>query len=232
MGISHKIRHLGLLAASLPATICFNLKYFPFRQAIKLPVFLYSARFSGKGKYLIEGQVKPGMIRLGYPYVSIYKSKGVILENKGLVVFKGRCHAGAETGISVGEKGILTIGDRVGNTYKLKIVCYHKVTLGNKARIGWDTLICDTDFHSMKSIEGKPPTKGFGEIIIGNDVWTGSFCKFYKNTVVPDQCTVASNTFINKKIECEPYSLIYPDISLKVRHTGYYRDLEDDRIQY
>lgn len=232
MGFWSKIKHKANLIISLPATIYFNLKYFPIHQGIKLPVFLCYPRISGNGKYIIEGKVKTGMIRMGFPLVSIYRRKGIVLENKGKITFTGNCMIGADGGISIGETGDLRFGDKVSNTFGLKIVCYNKIILGNKVRLGWDTLICDTDFHKLKSKDGSKYSKGYGEIKIDDEVWVGSFCKIYKNSYIPMRCTIAANTLINKKIDCPPYSLIYSGEGIKVKNTGFYRDIEDDYIDY
>ena len=90
----------------------------------------------------------------------------------------------------------------------------------------------DTDFHTLKTPDGSNRTKGFGPIHIGEEVWVGSYCKIYKNAVIPSRCTVASSTVINKPIECEPCSLIYPGYGIKVKHTGCYRDVDDDQVRY
>lgn len=232
MRIWSKIRNKGIFILSLPATIYFNFKHLPFKQAVKLPIFLWYPRIIGNGKYKIEGKVKTGMIRLGVSIVTIYRRNGIVIENKGEIIFKGSCLIGADSGLAVGKSGHLIIGDKVSNTYGLKLICYNKVELEDKVRIGWDTFISDTDFHKMKTEDGLNYTKGFGEIKISKEVWISSFCKIYKNSFIPERCTVAANTLINKKIDCQPYSIIYSGGGIKVKHTGYYRDIDDDIIDY
>lgn len=232
MRIYRKIKTLWHLLFSLPATIYFNFRYLPFSQAIKLPIFLYYPRILGNGTYEIEGPIKTGMIRLGFPYVSIFRKKGVSLENFGKITFKGSFSAGGDSGISVGRFGHLICGNEFGNSHGLKIVCYNRIECGFRVRIGWNTLLCDTDLHRMKLYDGTRYNKGFGSIKIEDEVWVGSFCKIYKNTFIPSRCTVASNTLLNKKIDCESYSLIYMGSPIEIKHTGYYRDIDDDRIDY
>lgn len=227
-----KIRKVLRYLINFPWIIYFNFRYLPLRQAIKLPVFLCSPCISGKGKYIIEGKVKTNMIQLGFPLVSIFKETGIILENKGTVIFKGKTQIGANAALSIGEYGHLTFGEDFKNTYGMKLICYNEVEIGHTARFGWETFICDTDFHSLKSVDGNRHAKGFGKIKFGDGIWVGSFSKFYKNTDIPSLCTIAANTLINKKIECEPYSLIYSGAGIKIKHTGFYRDIKDDVINY
>ena len=227
-----KLWRKRFLILSLPVTIWFNFKYFPIKDAVRLPVFLCRPVILGKGKYILPEKIYTGMIRLGFPMVSIYREKGVVLENNGVVIFKGSTKMGGGSAISVGQKGVLTFGDKFSNQAGGKIICYHKVYFGRKVRLGWHSLVCDTDFHTMKSEDGSNYTKGFGKIEIGDDVWVGSFCKFFKNSYIPSMCTVASNTCVSKAIECSPYSLIYPGGGIKVKYTGYHRDIDDDIINY
>lgn len=217
---------------SLPITIYFNFRNFPLKQAVKLPVWLYRPKIFGKGEYRIEGPVSTGMIRFGFPMVSVFREKGAVLENKGKVIFKGETLLGGGSGIAVGENGTLVFGDKFCNQTGGKIICYHNVNFGKKVRIGWNSIVCDTDFHSMKSEDGSSYTKGYGPITIGDEVWVGSYCKIYKNTVIPTRCTVASGMTLTKKLECRPYSLIYPGGGVKIKYTGLYRDMEDDKIDY
>lgn len=216
----------------LPATIWFNIRNFPLKSAAKLPVWLCNPSISGKGKYILPDKAKCGMIKLGFPMVSVFREKGIVLENKGTIIFRGETTMGGGSGISVGEKGILNFGTQFCNQTGGKIICYHNIIFGEKVRLGWQGVVCDTDFHTMKSEDGKKYTKGYGKIIIGDDVWIGSFCKLFKNTEIPSKCTIASNTFISKKISCEPYSVIYSGSEIQVKYTGFHRDIDDDKISY
>lgn len=232
MAFLQRIKYASRILFSLPMTLWFNFRFLPFKQAVKLPVWFYRPKFYGKGKYRIEGKVYPGMIRMGFPMVTVFREKGVVLENRGEIVFKGSVRLGGGSGISVGSEGMLIIGDKFCNQTGGKIVCYHKVLFGDKVRLGWDVLVCDTDFHTMRSEDGSRYTKGYGPIEVMDDVWVGSYCKIFKNTVIPQKCTVGANSVISKKIECRPYSLIYTGSEIKVKYTGYCRDVDDDRINY
>ena len=213
-------------------SLFFNFKFLPFKQAIKLPILLYKPKLSNnKGKYTIESPVSFGMIRLGFPTVSIYPNSGIILENKGNMIFQGKCRIGNNSAISIGERGWINIGNNFVANTTLKIVCYHKINISNDVLVGWDVLIMDTDFHSMKTITSNNRSKGYGPIIIGNNIWIASYCNIYKNTEIPGWCTVSSNTIINKKVNAQPYSVIYNPISVETKYVARYRD-NDDKMWY
>jgi hypothetical protein len=76
----------------LPKTLYFNLKCFDFRTALKLPVFIHHRTkfYSVSGKVKISGNISRGMIKIGYPYVSIFSFNiPTIIEIFGEIEFKG-----------------------------------------------------------------------------------------------------------------------------------------------
>ena len=228
-----KIKIILQIIRYLPYTIFFNFRHLPFSQASKLPILLYKPKIlSNNGKYEIIGKIRFGMIRLGFPNVSIFPNNGITLENRGVVIFGGRCRLGNDSAISVGSKGYLSIGNDVFSSCGLKLVCYHKIDIGNMVRIGWNIICMDTDFHSMKSVDGGNKSKGYGSITISDHTWIASFCKIYKHTFVPEWCTVSSNTILKQIVEAPPYSVIYNPIQIDSKYIARYRDPYDDRIDY
>lgn len=228
-----KITNDKWILRSLISSVIFNFRHLPFTQACKLPILLYKPRLvNNTGKFVIEGDVCFGMIQLGKPVVSLYPNNGILIENRGEIRFKGRCVMGNNCSISLGDKGVLSIGDDFFASSSVKLICYHSISISENVRIGWESLVLDTDFHSMKSMDGKSRSKGYGEIKIGSYCWIASNCRIYKNTVIPSYCTVSSNTFLNKPINAEPCSLIYGKVQIATKYIGLYRDCKDDIIEY
>lgn len=137
----------------LPKTIWFNFHYLPWRQAVKLPIFLYRAKIlRAKGSITISGDISTGMIRLGEPTVSLYPNGGVIWENHGgRCSFAGKCVIGNASAISIGKQGSLIFGVGFTVSAALKLASYYCVEFGDNVRVGWDAIIMDTDFHRMKT---------------------------------------------------------------------------------
>ena len=103
-----RVSTLFRLLRSLPASVYFNFHYLPLRQAVKLPILLYKPRFLElKGTVRIEDDnIRTGMIKLGFPTVSLYPNSGIMFENHGgEIVFKGRTKIGNASSISIGGKG-------------------------------------------------------------------------------------------------------------------------------
>ncbi len=197
-----------------------------------MPILLYKPKFIKlQGKIIISSpNISTGMIQLGRTIVPIYPNKGIIIENRGIIEFKGACEIGNNSALCIGEKGKLTIGEKTVASTSLKIVCFYSITLGKKTRIGWDCTFMDTDFHKMTKLDGSY-TKGYGAIKIGNCNWFGTKCHILKRTETPDYCTVSATTLLNKKYDIPPYSVIGGNPATQVA-TGLYRNVEDDVIEY
>ena len=225
-------RNRWIIRAIFPSLI-FNFKKLPFRQAWRIPILLYKPRIlKCDGEFIINGTIKFGLIKLGVNSVSIYPNSGISLENRGKIIFNGSAYIGNASYISVGKSGILQLGNGVTATTSLKLVCYDSVNIYENVLLGWNCMICDTDFHKLKFVNSGGEAKGHGEIIIGHDTWIANGCKLYKNTIIPSKCVVGADTILHSPVECEQYSLITTDTNIIIRATGLYLDRKDDKIDY
>lgn len=171
------------------------------------------------------------MIRLGVFSVSIYPPKGIMFENRGTIVFKGRCSIGNNSYISVGKTGTLVLGDGFSASTSLKIACYDTIEFAKDVHCGWECVFMDTDFHRMKFLDGRESPKAYGPIRIGDGCWFGFRSIVQKNTLLPNHTTVASNSLVNKKYDIPEASIIAGQPAKLVK-TGIYRDMHDDTVVY
>lgn len=187
---------------SLPQTLWFNFHYLPFRQAVRLPILLYKPHlYSTKGSIRIEGRVRPGMIVMGALSIGIYPNDGFIYENKGgEIVFQGSCRISNHSALSIGEKGKMVFGDHV-HCNAVKMIAYGSIIVGHDSLIGWDTIVTDTDFHSIVAHDDQgefsvlnPPSA----IVIGNHCWIGMRCSLLKGSCIPSHSVVAAGSLLNK----------------------------------
>ncbi|MBE6283175.1 MAG: hypothetical protein E7098_02395 [Mediterranea massiliensis] len=182
-----------------PQIIWFNFKYFPFKIAMKIPVFLHKTTISGGGSFKIDTlTIKTGMIRIGHRAVSHYPDNGCILENNGKIIFCGETRIGNCCAVSVGKKGLLVFGDSFCATAGIHIVCHNKVVFNRNNLIGWNSYVMDTNFHRLKDKSGNFVSSGYGEIVLGENNWVSSECKLLPNTYTPKFCSVACNSLLNK----------------------------------
>lgn len=104
----------------------------------------------------------------------------------------------------VGPNAHLSIGDNVGLS-ATAIVCRESVTIGNHVRIGGNTVIYDTDFHSLeisertKEIEATDlmPAK---PVVIKDYAFIGAHCTILKGVTIGRASIVGAGSVVTKNI--------------------------------
>ena len=228
-----QIWRLRLYFRSILQSIYFNFHYLSFAQAIHLPILLYKPKFLAlKGRVEITGELKFGMIKLGFPEVSIYPNTGIMIENHGgTIVFQGSCSIGNNSSISVGERGKCVFGTRMQATTTFRLACYHSIIIGDNCSFGWDCLVMDTDFHRLTKPD-RGYSKGYGPVKIGANNWFGTGCLIMKRTETPDFCTISARTVLTGGIDVPAYSVIGQKQELEIKMTNAWRNRDDDGIVY
>jgi len=235
LAILNKIYRNRWIFRSILSSVYFNFRVLPIKQAIRLPILLYKPKFVNclRGGVFINGEIIPGMIRLGINIVPIYHNHGIMIQNAGTIIFNGPAVIGNDSAISVGKNGVLNIGRNFSATAKLKLVCFHQITLSNDVLIGWDCMICDTDFHKLTTIKDSNKIgKGYGSVYVAENVWIANSCKLYKNTSIPPFCVIGSDTILRKHIKCDSHTLIVNQNSILFKTTGIYLNRANDEIDY
>lgn len=205
-----KISYIFRYLFGLPKSIYVNFRLLPFSQAIKLPIIVSNKTklISLNGKVNLA-KVKTGIIRIGFGGTEHidYKYSRTILKIDGIVNFKSRVKIGLGSKFIINKEATFSAGDRFGITGDTTILCAKKISIGDNARISWQTIIMDSDHHPVLDINNNiinNPT----EIIIGNNVWIGARCFILKNTNIDDGCIIAANTTITKNFSGIKHSVI------------------------
>lgn len=191
---------------SIPKSFYVCIKLLPFRQALRLPIIVrYNCLLlSTKGTMEIYGNVRRGMINIGFERIGIFDKKyqRSILQIDGKIIIKGaKIIFGQGAKICIMNNGTLILGKNFTNTGELQIVCNKKIDIKDNVLVSWDTLIMDTDFHQTINIEDNTTSCIDGAISIGNNVWIGARCTILKNSSIPNGCIIAANTCCNKKYQ-------------------------------
>jgi len=186
-------------------TIIFNFKYFKPGIALKLPVLLSrNVQLKQiKGKVIIDGDIKPGMITIGFSDVGIfdYKRSKAIWNVSGKIIFKGKALIGQGSKISVEESGELIFGENIKITAETNIVALSKIEFGKNCLLSWEILIMDDDFHSIINTEDGTYFPQSKPVYIGNNVWIGCKTTILKGSYIPDNCIIGANSLVCKKME-------------------------------
>lgn len=217
---------------ALIPSIIFDFRYLPFNQAKKLPILVYKMKkLSQKGKIVIESDViKTGMIQLGFPRASTYPNTGITWRNKGKVVFRGSCTIPNDCFVIVGKQATLTFGDDFNANAGLKLVSNCKITFGNHARLGWGTVIMDTNFHPLYDMEKQKFKKAFSPIEIGDYNWFGLQCFIMHGVRTPERCIFGARSVVTRGGQYESYC-VHGGSPIRVLTRNVMRDYNNDQIK-
>ena len=151
-----------------------------------------------KGDIVIESELKPGMIQIGYGDVGVFDNKRErsVWNVRGKIIFKGNCYLGHGIKVNVTETGVLTFGNNVNFTAESAIDCQKEINFGDECLVSWENLFIDGDYHKIFDSAGNY-TNAPRPINIGNHVWFGCRCLVIKGTTVADNCIVAAGSILN-----------------------------------
>lgn len=184
-------------------TIIFNLKYFPLKTAVKLPVLIANNVFLHqlKGRVTLNGPITTAMVQIGYGKIAIsdFKRARAIWEVYGDIIFNGRAFIMHGCKLNVGKDAQLTFGDNFNMSTECAIISEKKITIGANSGISWESLVMDTDFHHIYDDSGAKINYP-KEVIIGDNVWVGCRCTVLKGSVIPNGSIVAAGSLVTKKL--------------------------------
>jgi len=184
-------------------SLYFNLKYLPFKDAIKFPFLISKNVFllESKGVIKIDCPIKTGMIQIGYGKIGIFdmKRSRSIWQVSGMVIFKGKAYIGHGTKISVNKNALLELGGNFAVTAESEIVTQKHIKIGDDVLISWDCLIMDTDLHKIYNKSGELINSP-EPIIIGKKVWIGCRNVILKGSKISDGSIIGANSFLSKDI--------------------------------
>ena len=223
-----KARNIFLKIRTLVYSIYFNFRILPIRQAIKLPirccVWPTIIRNNGIVKFDCT-EIKRYMVKLGEQRTPVLPQRSLVWTNRGVIVFKGRCHIGHHSLIQVREEGYLEFGNQVGLNTGCRIVCQQKIIFKSKVRASWDCQFYDTNFHPLIDMIRNEPVRMRTPIIIGENVWIGHNVIISKGVKLADGIIVSSGSVV-KNIFKTPNCLIAGNPAVKVGD-GYKAEFPD-----
>lgn len=137
------------------------------------------------------------MFHFGFNNVGIFDKKyeRSILDIQGRVEINGKVDFGHGSRLVVCTDGVLSLGKNFLNTAKGTIVCSEYITIGENLLQSWDTLIMDTDWHSVQNTITGTIYPSAKEIFIGDNIWMGMRSVILKGAVVAEGCVIADNAF-------------------------------------
>lgn len=204
--LSKFLKLFRVLMALNCKTLRFNFYYFPFKEAIKFPVYVdRTVVFNTlRGNVVIIGKISPGIVHLGKGKLgtldnnrtrSTWDVLGNVILGEGVTISRG-------ANISVGKEAKLTLSKNVIISYTAKIICHNEITFGEGSMISWQSYVIDTDFHPIFDLQGKKINEN-KPILIGDNVWIGFNCLILKGVVVSNNTIVGANSVLGKTVSTE-----------------------------
>lgn len=192
---------------SMPKTIIFNFKVFPFKVATKLPVLISNkVKISKLHKNCIHinSTVSRFMIRINFDEGSegincSSNGQGYFsVKEEGQIIFNGK--ASFASGISIRvDKGKLNIGKNFSANKNCLLSCTENITIGDDVLVGWNVNLRDADGHSIFKLDDNSITNNNNSVSIGNHVWIASNVDILKGTLIPNNCIIGYRSCLNKK---------------------------------
>lgn len=184
-------------------TLYYNFKMLPFKQAIKLPFFLYGKVYLGNlsGDVVINAPIKTGMIRVGYKWFDLWPTSFLPtqIHVKGIIEFKGAAVISGGANVNVqSREGHLIIGKDVLIGGGTVCKCMENIVIGDWSRITGNCTIMDCNMHFVKNIDTGVVANYKAPIKIGESCWINAGSIITKGAVVPDYSISARNAYLSK----------------------------------
>ena len=216
-------------------TLYLNFRSFPFRQACKLPVFVYGwpKLFSLYGSMECIGKCKTGMVTFNATNAAAPSASGfaTAINNWGKIIFRGKCKIYTANKINVGVNGVLDLGDGTKIMHFCNITAYASVRVGEQSRIVHRCQVLDTNFHYIADFNKLKVPKHTRPIEIGSYCWICNSSTITGGAKIPNKTIVASNSLVNKDMTEIPEESMIGGIPAKLIGTGY-RKVESKKLQH
>lgn len=190
-------------------SIYFNIRYLPFAQAIKLPIWVSTNLHEIKLKrgQLVLKKPKFRSIAIGMgksPGIQAHKA-GILIGNGGKIVFAGSAVISQGTVLRCDKNSIIEFGDN----FYCNSDCYMRsrssIKFGVNCSLGWCNTLNTFDGHAVFIGNEQRPVEA--PISIGNHVWITNHCIISKGVLVSDDSVIAQGSLVNKQF-CDPNVLI------------------------
>lgn len=215
---------------SLFKTLYVNFKTLKFKQAIKLPIYIYNPIELKKVEgniYIITNNCKSGMINWGRNIEGFCSNKKgfIYLDKNSKIFFEAECNISTGNNMFLKSHAILTLGRKSFLGFSSKIICFKRITIGAFSEITWESQVSDSNYHYIQDRNTKSIKPVNREVVIGSKCWIGNRSTILPGTLLPDNIIVTSNSVLNKnyfKLNVLPYSII-GGVPAKVLKVGYKR---------
>ncbi len=184
-------------------TLLANLLYLPWKEAIQFPIYVYKNTLivRSHGKIVFDCPMRKGILHIGYTISqkSLIKEK-TFFNLQGKLIIKGDTKISFGSHFVVEHNATAELGKNVLLATSSRFHAFQSICIGNDFSFGFNSVICDSDYHFIVNVESGEIKNRTRPIKLGDRNWIGAYCSVNKGTITPDDLILAG-----------PYSLLHKD---------------------
>lgn len=186
---------------SLPRSLYYNLKILPFKQALRIPIFISKNVKVNvkKGRVIFHNcKISTGLIKFGFSNSEFFYSDhygSVIHIADGYLYFNGSAIFGSGTKLSVDNGAILEFGKNFWSTGDSLIISRKKITFKDNVVLSWGITIMDHDAHNVYNKEGIIINEK-SSIFIDEHTWIGCNSIILKGSYLSKGSIIGANSVL------------------------------------
>lgn len=210
-------------------TIYMNFIFFPLKQAIRFPLFVYGwpKLYSQFGRMECSDVCRPGMVRLNisYSHGPQHSCGNTELLIYGKIIFNAKkkndfFEIGSGCKINVLQNAVFEMGANTKVTNSCNITVYKKLELGEASRISHRCQVMDSNYHYLADFDKKCVRHHSSPITIGSYCWICNSTTITGGAVIPNRVIVASNSLVSKDMSELLEGSIIGGVPAKLIRTG------------
>ncbi len=200
-----KLRLAWLDLLAIPKSLIFNFHYLPWRQAVRLPIWVsHATRLEAmQGKIVLPLSIRTGMIRFGLNRNVVFgasASRSLWLMTAGSEIhFLGSAAFDLSPTLVI-EGGKVVVGEQFQANARFSLFCRNRIELGSHSIAAWDVTIMDHDFHQIVEPETLKQLNEPRPVRIGTHVWIGQDTLILKGVEVEPDCVVAARSVLTRTV--------------------------------
>lgn len=202
--ICSKIEKMSIPKINWIKTLYFNFRLLPFKQAKKMPFYIYGNPVfnSLSGNVEFKCPVKRGMVKINYqqtfaPSLQTLKSQICLY---GTLIIGGDVVIGCANKILVTKNAILELSHNVQIMDFCNIDCYSHIKLDKGVCISHRCQIMDTNHHYIVDMSSRTISDNKKDIIIGEYCWVCNSTSLNAGAIIPKHSIISSHSLVNKDV--------------------------------
>ena len=170
--------------------------------------FLFNAYCQLIGKISLHGngvQYKNDIVLNGLPIIDVHRT-GICNIGKGCIINSGnnfnRIGRNQRSILVVGQDAKLIIGDNLGISSSA-IIAHNLIVIGNNVKIGGNTVIYDSNFHSLEFYKRRNRETDIpitSQVNIEDDVFIGASTTILKGVTIGKGAIIAACSVVTKDV--------------------------------